>query len=174
MIELLRNLGSSSVTDLARHMGRPADSLYYHLRKLQSVGIVHQCGTRMNMGQSEAIYQLNGSSVELGDPQAESNRGHTEKLLSAILRMTDRATKQAFDEEQIVAEGDGKNFHARRELAWLTDEDLGEVNEHIAAIATILERSRRERRGNLYALTTFFMPIVTSADQRGRRLRPSE
>ena len=96
------------------------------------------------------------------------------ELLSAILRMTDRATKQAFDEQVVVTDGPDRNFHARRDLAWLTDDDLSRVKDHLDAITQILAQSRRERCGKLYALTTYFMPVVMSADPQGRRLPPGK
>ncbi|MCA8960203.1 MAG: helix-turn-helix transcriptional regulator [Planctomycetes bacterium] len=175
IVDLLRSIGPSSVTDLAKHMGRPADSLYYHLKKLQSVELVRQCGTRQRMGQSEAIFEIAGDGIDPGDPRDPQQRPFVAQLLSAVLRMTERDVKGAIARDDIVLDGEDKNLYGRRDLAWLDRRDLARVNRHLAAIGEIIESGRRSRKGELFALTTFLTRLTTEAvDQHGRRATPTD
>lgn len=79
-MEILRHLqthGPSTVFELARRMGRSADSLYYHVRRLQEVGVLARTGTRSGVRREEGIFALAGEpltvSVESsGDGAAEA------------------------------------------------------------------------------------------------------
>ena len=56
-MEIIRHLqthGPSTVFELARRMGRSADSLYYHVRRLQEVGVLARTGTRSAAGARRA------------------------------------------------------------------------------------------------------------------------
>lgn len=54
----LRALGPSSIRDLGRYVGRRPDTLYYHVRALQDVGLVVVHEQRAAGARREAVYRL--------------------------------------------------------------------------------------------------------------------
>lgn len=173
IIELLSNYGPCSVNDLAWQLGRNSDSLYYHVRKLVATEMIIVAGERVLSGQNtETLYRLNGTHVEVDDLANPEARPYVTRLLSAVLRMTDRETRQALetDDASLSHHGPDRNFAARRDLVWLGEEHLRDVNEHLNAIQAIFKKARAERTGRLYSVTTFLAPLIRATDPQGRSL----
>ncbi|MEM7260900.1 MAG: winged helix-turn-helix domain-containing protein [Planctomycetota bacterium] len=173
IIELLSNYGPCSVNDLAWQLGRNSDSLYYHVRKLAATEMIIVAGERVLSGQNtETLYRLNGTHVVVDDLANPEARPYITRLLSAVLRMTDRETRQALegDDTRLSHTGPRRNFSARRDLVWLNDDQLHDVNEHLDAIQAIFKKARAERTGRLYSATTFLAPLVRATDPQGRPL----
>jgi DNA-binding transcriptional ArsR family regulator len=64
IIDVLAQMGTVSVAELAATLGRAADTLYYHLRILQKAGLVVDCGTRVTQGRSEALYRARNLIID--------------------------------------------------------------------------------------------------------------
>jgi predicted transcriptional regulator len=62
-MEIIRHLQTHAQHGLrlARRMGRSADSLYYHMRRLQEVGVLARSGTRTGGRREEGIFALAAS-----------------------------------------------------------------------------------------------------------------
>ena len=66
-------LGACTVNELAERMGRVPETLYYHVRRLEQVGILEQVGSRVGSVRDEAIYELKGKRLRV-DPSQSSPR----------------------------------------------------------------------------------------------------
>jgi DNA-binding transcriptional ArsR family regulator len=65
ILDILPRMGTVSVAELAAALGRPADSLYYHLRILKNVGLVLSDGYRALNGRREALFRAVAPELSL-------------------------------------------------------------------------------------------------------------
>ena len=95
-------LGACSVNELAERMGRVPETLYYHVRRLEQVGILEQVGSRVVTSREEAIYQLKAKGIRI-DPNQSSPRFRKAmaKGCGSLLRYAQRAFER----------GDGRRPH---------------------------------------------------------------
>ena len=75
-------LGECTIAELAAAMEREPESLYYHIHRLQRVGVVIQVGERSFNGRSEAVYALAGERIRVD--QTESSPGFLEAFRKGI------------------------------------------------------------------------------------------
>ena len=57
ILDAVRSTGPCSIADIAALLGRPADSLYYHVRQLVEVDLLIPCGTRPTSRRHEELYR---------------------------------------------------------------------------------------------------------------------
>src|SRR5258708_3778839 len=75
IVDVLEQMGTVSVAELAAALGRPADALYFHLRALARAGLVRRAGHRARSGRQEALYRTVKPELRLGyDPRDAANR----------------------------------------------------------------------------------------------------
>jgi predicted ArsR family transcriptional regulator len=99
LIRTLSSIGPATVRELAEALDRSAESLYYHLRALERVGLV------LNKNESptencDAVYDTPARLI-LTDPKA-SDRPYLKayhKSASALLRLADRQFGRAIDHQ---------------------------------------------------------------------------
>jgi len=65
LVDVLESAGPSSVAELGAHLGRPADALYHHLRRLEKVGLVVERERRKEGRHVFAVYDLARRPVRL-------------------------------------------------------------------------------------------------------------
>jgi len=152
-------LGACSVADLARELGVPADALYYHVRKMVKAGLLVEQGTRGTARRDEAVYALASPNMRVrydaSDPENVRLLG---KAVSAMLQTTQRDFRDGFTPARAVVDGDGRNLWAARLTAWLTEEELGEVNALLERLRDLLRTPRRPGPRQLYAVTWVLAP----------------
>ena len=65
-IEILRQLAApASCTDVASRLGQAPQKVYYHVKRMESAGLVDQVAHRQVRGITEGIYQASGASYWL-------------------------------------------------------------------------------------------------------------
>src|SRR5882724_1050420 len=75
IVDVLEQMGTVSVAELAAALGRPADALYFHLRALTRAGLVRNAGHRAQSGRTEALYRTVKPELQLGyQPRNAANR----------------------------------------------------------------------------------------------------
>lgn len=162
IIDIVDLMGAMSIAEIASHMGRPVDSLYYHVRRLVKVGLLVETGKRKSARQQEAIYDLPGRPASLH--YSPSQTGHVRAVVKSIgvmLRMTERDFKAAFAGKLVRGSGGERNVVHSRVLGWYTEEEIQEIRHQIRRITTKFRSSARTRKraSGLYALTTVLMPL---------------
>ena len=65
ILDIVSLMGSLSIADMAEYLGKPIDSLYYHVRKLVKVGLLVEKVKRKSKRQMEAVYDLPGRPMFL-------------------------------------------------------------------------------------------------------------
>lgn len=185
IIEHLHLSGPCSVAQIAAHMGRPADTLYHHLRVLQAAGLVLQSDFRKSGRKIEAVFALASPWIRPDyDVRTGRNVAPLKRLASAVLRMADRAFAEALDRGNVEFNPDAHergrsgmpiarrkrsrpNAWARRQVGRLTPGALASALRHFRAVSSLLARGGKRRSGTLYSWTNFFLPVC----ERARRHR---
>jgi DNA-binding transcriptional ArsR family regulator len=161
LMDVLASMGTVSVVELAAALGRPPDSLYYHLRALQKVGLVYEDGTRESSGRSEKLYRSVSPDLRL---QYIAGPKGNEKAVTAIvdsmLRLTSRDFKAAYANPATVVDGSEREIRATRSTGWLTHKQVAELNRQIQSmIDANIGSSPRKDDECLFALTVVLTPL---------------
>jgi len=110
---MLAPMGAVSIAELASALGRPADSLYYHIRILQKAGLVHAAGSTGT--RAEALYCAVAPDLRLAyEPGAKGNAKSVTAIVDSMLRLTSRDFQQAFQNRETIVESEQRELWASR------------------------------------------------------------
>lgn len=168
IVDTLEALGEAvSVAELAAALGRPADGLYYHLRRLCAAGLVEEVeapdGNRYRAHASERVrlrYR----------PGATANADAVRRVAASILRVAGRDFDRAIADRNTVVEGPRRELWAARGKGWVGASELAEINRLLARLDALLRQPRSPRRDRLIALAWVMAPVE---EQPARRSAPA-
>lgn len=165
LVELLAIVGPCSVARLAELLGRPADGLYHHLRRLVGAGLVRASGAQRAGKRNEALYDLMADRFRFDfDPRRPEPML---RLSAALLRMAQRDLAGALRRGKFDPP---RNAFGRRLSAWLPAPARRRVLADLRDVEKVAVAARRKAQGQLYSLTLFMIPLAPSA--RARRRQP--
>jgi AcrR family transcriptional regulator len=160
-MEILQSFSSEdriTVADLARRLGRPRGSLYYHVRKLVEIGVLVEVDRRLVGRRYEAVYEAASERIAIGaDATAASARRAAAKLVLSTLRQAGREFGAAL-ETGLLDERMGFQVGSRQR-ARLTDEELTEIRTLLDRIEEICSRKATRTEGHWYAVTSLIVPL---------------
>lgn len=161
LLDVLSSMGTVSIAELATALGKPADSLYYHVRILQKAGLVLEDGTRELAGRNERLYRAVASDIRLTyKPGPKGNAEAITPIIDSMQRLTTRDFKAAFTNPSTIVEGRQRQLWAARVTCWLTNQQVAELNQHIASLRqTTVSSPPRDEGEKLYALTIVLAPL---------------
>lgn len=172
IIDFVDSAGASSVAEIAAAIGRPADTLYYHLRLLLAAGLLVRRDAEDAGGM---IVDVPGHPVALryrpDDPAASRA---LRSVAGALLRSAERHFGSALAREgvEIEVEGPERNLWISRVRGRLTDSELRKVNEGIQRLHAIFRRGRNRRasaRSRMHEISVVLCPL---REERVDRRRP--
>lgn len=135
-----------SVNDIAERIGRTPQSLYYHVRELEKVGLLVEAGERPVGKRTETLYRLIAPRILIAcNPRSADQVESAVDTAAAAFRMTEREMRNALESGAIAASGPNRNFHVRRARGVLSPAALRDINKHIDAIEKITQREQRAR-----------------------------
>jgi len=172
IVDVLEQIGTVSVAELAAALGRPADALYFHLRALIRAGLVRKAGSRARAGGREALFRTVKPELRLHyDPQDAANRQAVSAVVASMLRLANRDFQRSFREGRVVVSGAQRELWAWRKVGRLTPEQVRRVNQRIHQLARDVSAPRC--RGRLYAVTVILTPLDhrNNADRSQTRAR---
>lgn len=172
VIDALVAAGPLSVAELAAHLGRAADSLYFHLRVLKRVGLVLEVDRRRNSRHVAAVYDVPGRPMRIVQEGAPARS--MDAVVSSVLRLAQRDYRRGLKDQAARVEGQTRNLWGGRVKGWVADEDLPRINALIEELQGIIRRGRPgpERRG--IALAFVLAPVGKTKSTRSRGKRPQE
>jgi DNA-binding transcriptional ArsR family regulator len=158
VVDVLSQLGTVSVGELAAALGRPADALYFHLRALTRAGLVRRAGYRSRSRGKEALYRTVAPELLLQyEPHKASNRKAVSAIVSSMLRLAIRDFRGAFQRDTVVVCGPRRELWGLRKAGRLSQAGLAQVNRRIKELAKAVSPPRK--RGRLYAITVVLTPL---------------
>ncbi|MEZ4589084.1 MAG: helix-turn-helix domain-containing protein [Gemmatimonadales bacterium] len=169
IIDTIQAAGPCSAAEIAALMGRPADALYYHIRKLVAVGLLLPVEPRRPNGREEAVYDLVGHPLVLEYPPRRKSEGHPHRaLVRSMVSTAERDVAAALVSPTTRQDTALRNLWVGRRHAWLTRRDLKRVNELIDELVEVMTTARDPERGELCTLTLLLAPRRPRDARRGR------
>jgi hypothetical protein len=138
IVDAITALGPCSITELAVHLGRAADSLYFHVNKLVKVGLVQELEKRQTGRHVWTVYAMPGRFARLVY-RPELARSIS-RVVSGALRLSLREFQTAITRSQPRVEGPLRNLWGGRIKGWLSDDDLAQVNRLLARLFRLFHR----------------------------------
>ncbi len=178
ILDRLEGAGPCSVKQLARSLEVAPDSLYYHVKKLLSVGLLVRRGAQGAGRSEEAVYDLPARRWHIRyRPEDPANARALEKITASMLRQAERDFSAGLHSELAVAQGALRSLWSLRLEGSLTRAELRELNRHLQAIVELLRKPERGRGQGMYALTWVLAPVEPGAARepkpRARVARPT-
>jgi len=174
IVDSLEALGGAvSVAELAAHLGRPADGLYYHLRQLARGGLIEE--ETAAEGRRYRTRTRRGDRLRLRyRPGATANADAVARVAASVLRVAGRDFARAIADPASVVEGPQRELWAARGKGWVRPAELAEINRLLARLMELLQKPAQGRRGKLVALSWVLAPLEPKAPRReppARRVR---
>lgn len=169
IVDVLEQMGTVSVAELAAALDRPADALYFHLNALTRAGLVRHAGYRVRRGGKEALYRTVAPELQLEyEPGSAANRRAVSAIVASMLRLATRDFTRSFERRQVVVSGEHRELWSMRKVGRLSPPQLADVNRRIQKLAQRVSAPRGQ--GRLYALTVVLTPL-DHRNKNGRAAR---
>ncbi len=160
-IELLQAFAHGdrlTVEDIAKHVGRPQRSIYYHIRKLVKAGVLVEVDRRLKGRRYESVYSVAAERLSIAaDESSGVQREAMFRLVSSMLRKISREFRQALDSDEF--DGHEATATARQQRSWLTEKDLAQVNDLLGRIEKICTKRQPGKDVRLYSILSLIVPI---------------
>jgi DNA-binding transcriptional ArsR family regulator len=168
IVDTLSSLGgTATVAQLAEHLGRHADGLYYHLRLLTRAGLIEEVTSE---AARERMFRLAGSGKAPLRLAYRIERGGNASALKTysrgLLQVAQRDFTQALAIPDVVASGPRRQLWAARNKGWLSGADLEEVNLLLERLCTLTSQKRETGRDALVSLAFSLTPLQQRAKRR--------
>ncbi len=161
IVDYAEALGPCSVADLARALGRAADSLYYHVRILLRAELLVERGTRGEGREAEALVDVAARPLAIRyDDENDNNLDAVRDLSAAMLRLAQRDFSRGLAAPDVRLHGPRRQVWTGRHVGRLTRDELAAVNAHVEAIGRIFLSSYQRRDGHLQTFTFSSAPVA--------------
>lgn len=171
IVDCLSTTGAATVNELAEHLGRPADALYFHIRRLVKVGLVVEVEREKSGRQVTTRYDLSARPLTL--KYRKATKKQVTKVISAANRAGLRDFEQAYEQLADEQKDGQRDLWAGRAKGWLNKEDIVKVNQLLSQIHDILfqgkpETNKRQTNKRLMAFTFLMSPSAPPFRERKR------
>ena len=162
-----------SVSDLAARTGRPATSLYHHVRVLEEAGILQEVGTRPKGKRFESVYAVAESMIGIAhDPADPSSKQKIDRTVKSAFRSAARDLVAALDRDDLQTEGPQRNIFSLVLNSRVSPDLLEKINDRLRALEELVAEQCAHDPGptpddQFLSLTIALAPI------RGRRASPT-
>ncbi len=150
--------GAATATEIGLRVGRPAKSLYYHLRALIECGLLLQTGTVPAGKRTQAVYDSVAQSLFLPE-ETEANRATINRSVVSIMRLAERefikASKQAVAHPEII-----DHMICSRRVVRLSPENFRKYHDLLQQAWRFATESEGNAEGEVVALTNLIVPKV--------------
>ena len=159
--ETLSAYGPSSVREIAARIDRVPESLYYHVRALEKVGLVVLDGRRKAGRRQEAVYRLVAPRLVADRKQRSiAYKDALARSCDAFMRLASRDHRAAIDRGFLALDGPRRNLSVRRRTARLSPTDLARLNRLIDRAFDLLEKRDQTDGGERCGLTVVLTPLT--------------
>lgn len=160
--------GRATVAELSDQLGRHADGLYYHLRRLVLGGLLLE---EPASGATERVYVLAG---DYSGPlrlrycrNKPNNLSAVLRYVGGLLKVTASDFKAALAMPGVKLNGNRRQLWAARSKGWVNATDLEEINALLERLCELTSQTRRPDRSMLISLAFVFSPVAQKERRRG-------
>lgn len=170
IVDLLVGGGPRSVAELAETLGRPADGLYYHVRRLQRVGLLVSLSRSRAGRRTGEVVDVAARPVALAErAHVASHRAAVGRIVASMLRLTERQYAEALRRRGRARHRGPREEWAARVTGWLTAAERDELMRALARLNAAVQSRSRDGRRRLHAFTFVVAPIDARARRRTAR-----
>jgi len=162
IVDTIESLGGDvAIADIAAQLGRPADGIYYHVRRLVDSGVLREGDDPGDgRGRRYRTAAQRGKRVQLKYGRgSRANNATVAKVVGGLLRTAARDFNGALRGGEAIGEGSLRDLWASRLKGWVADDDLREINRLLARLSELLQQPRDPRRDRLVSLAWILAPI---------------
>jgi hypothetical protein len=162
--------GDAAIADIAAQLGRPADGIYYHVRRLVDSGVLREgADPGDGRGRRYRTAAQRGKRVRLKYGRGtRADNAIVAKVVGGLLRTAARDFGKGLRGGSAIGQGSLRDLWASRLKGWVADDDLREINRLLTRLSELLQQPRDPRRDRMVSLAWILAPI----DDRPLR-RPS-
>jgi predicted transcriptional regulator len=143
IVDALESAGASTAAELATLLGRHADALYFHLRKLVAVGLLRELEPRRDGRHVAAVYDVRRRPLRISYSDASPTQ--LAAVIASAMRLAIRDFSAAADGLPRPAKarpGRPPELWGARAKGWLDDAQIRRVNHLLAEVAKTVRTSR--------------------------------
>ena len=162
IVDTIEAIGAdAAVADIAAQLGRPADGLYYHLRRLVEGGVLLESADLGDgRGRRYRTVAAPGKRLRVKYGRgAVSDPDAVARLVAGMLRTAERDFTKAVRGGEAVGEGPQRDLWASRIKGWVGADELREVNRLLVRLFELFQLPRGAHRDRLVALVWSLAPI---------------
>lgn len=156
IVDAISAIGPCSINELGASLGRAADSLYFHVRKLVKVRLVHEVDSRKEGRHEAAIYAMTGRTARI--VYSSAMKKSISKVVSGALRLSLREFNLGMTQKNPSFSGPYRSLWGGRTKGWLTMDDLAEVNRLLEQLSQIMSRNEPGHDRQVYSLGWVLAP----------------
>lgn len=163
IVDFVDAAGPSTVAEIAAGLGRPADTLYYHVRLLRNAELV----TVRASGESgvKRVHLPGSGGLQIRyRPDDAANVSAVMDAVGTMLRSAERRFADGLRGRAgpPVLEGPRRNLWASRVRGRLTDGEVEEINELIGRMHEVFAkgRGRAAREGQMHEVNVVLSPLA--------------
>ena len=161
IVQALRHAGPSSAMEIGKILGKNANSLHYHLRRLVQQELLVIVETRRSGAREERIYDVIAERF-MSDQYLENKtlRKIVVGGIGRFLRSAAREFERAAESLSNPKEGEVRKLIGSRYCATLTEDQLVELNKHFDEISKMFAKNSGSSEGVRYSFTAVFAPVA--------------
>jgi len=143
-VDALSALGPASVREVAEKVGKPASTLYYHLRQLEDAGIVREVAERPTGKRPEKVYELVSDYFRSEVPPKDAAwRAEVRRHIRENLRTVERSLGAYLEDPRFGTDGDSPRFQFRVVRIHLGPEELRELSKRLEELTHFLTEAEK-------------------------------
>lgn len=156
----LEALGLASVRELATHLGRSSESLYFHLHKLIACGLVVDVGERVVGRRTERLYRLVARRLRIaGDVSDPEFCDALAETCRSITRAAERDYCRALEHDGACLQGRGRNLALHHYHAHLGPQDRRRLVQMLEEVTSFVVEHNDPINGDLYSYTALLAAV---------------
>lgn len=167
--------GPCTIAELAHHLGRASDSLYFHVKRLAEVGLLVERDSRRDGRHVASVYDVPGRPIRIryrAGSQGAARARSIDSVVQGAIRLGARDFSRAVASGSASTEGRGRNLWGGRAKGWVDEHDLAELNTLIERASAILHGGRPGPGRRPASFTFVLAPVQPSPRAPKRRAGP--
>jgi hypothetical protein len=170
IVDTVTAIGPCSIAEVADALDRPADGLYFHVRRLMAAGLLLPVGTREGAERGALRVDVPKRQMHLEyEPGNAQNRTAVLRVIGSMLRGAERTFRHGMRPGLAVTSGPRRNLWAGRSRGALSAGELKEVNRLLVQLATVMRRGRSDRGRGRGKRTLYEVSFVLAPARQSRR-----
>jgi len=153
LLDTVSAIGPCSVAEVSVRLGAKRESLYFHVKRLEAVGLLRVVEHRPTARRREAVYDTPSRELVVDTTDVDA----CVRIAEANVRQTRRSLAPAF-RSGARTEGPARELQVARIKGWLGESELVRANALLDELHALLRRGRPREGADLFTLTTALVP----------------